>query len=483
LARAVAATRQALLVSQLEAGLAAAEVKDAADESAAVAARMRLVARSLACQAEQQRRLWEGILVPTLDALASPEVDSNEAVQSLAEALGLEDCLPLARDADFREFVANPRASIVFRGRTGDDGAVRLLEPSPRVLGNLGPPVTAPVPPARHRELLDVTADAAELDVSPFAGLHVSIKRKRGVYRHHGVLVGDGTIVHFSGSEDHQGRRAVIREPVASFLRGDPIRSVRAHFPHRVGQDPVPVFMPNLVVLRALHAVGNAKYNLLSRNCEHFGTWAQCGAMLSGQVDRLWRSGQVAAAEAAFDAAGAPIDGARAMVAYLDAWTMTAESLPLECLPASASPAPGPVLLDIGRVRWCRDSDDLLWWIPLWCSADPSRLWQAPFGPRDRGWTLDPGADDGEWLGSAPSIRLERSWHAALLADPQGTVYALDRAGRWYAPEIDLDAVVARRAAGIVELNQALARRDEVFERLSRQPPSTGPEALQPPPA
>jgi hypothetical protein len=314
------------------------------------------------------------------------------------------------------------------------------------------------VQPREERALREATARTDALAVDPFAGLHISVPRYRGSFRHHGVLIGDGTVVHFHGEPWHMADAEVVRTSVESFLGGSPTAALRVHFLHRTGDAAVPVFVPNLVALRALRAVGFKDYNMLARNCEHFGCWAQAGAMVSGQVDRPWRQVR---RHAAYAVGGKLLAGA--IDTYLRTWATTVKAIPLGALPPS-SDQPTATMFDIGRVRWCSAQQRLVWWLPLWSGADPSRPWTELFGPRDRPWTTDVQGEEPAWQRTPPTLALSTSWHAALLADAAGRVFALDVDGRWTRPEMDLHRMVQQRCSPLRALSRTLAVRHDVFE-------------------
>jgi len=97
-------------------------------------------------------------------------------------------------------------------------------------------------------------------------------------YLHHGVDVGDGTVVH---ARPHHFRNpfgggCVVRTSHADFAEG---RSVR------VRNDPPAAFPPGDIVARALAHVGRDGYDLVIDNCEHFATWCATGRRSSRQVD------------------------------------------------------------------------------------------------------------------------------------------------------------------------------------------------------
>lgn len=100
------------------------------------------------------------------------------------------------------------------------------------------------------------------------------IKVKRPGYWHHGIDVGDGTVVHYCG-EVHRKREAEIRRTaMVEFLEGG----------HLVIVNSGHCFTPEEVVARALCCVGDRGYNLFVNNCEHFAHWCKTGINRSEQV-------------------------------------------------------------------------------------------------------------------------------------------------------------------------------------------------------
>jgi len=97
-------------------------------------------------------------------------------------------------------------------------------------------------------------------------------------YLHHGIDIGDGTVVH---ARPHQFRNPfgggrVVRTSLAEFAEG---RSVR------VRNEPPAVYPPDEVAARALAHVHRDGYDLVVDNCEHFATWCATGRRESRQVD------------------------------------------------------------------------------------------------------------------------------------------------------------------------------------------------------
>ncbi|WP_088891507.1 lecithin retinol acyltransferase family protein [Leptolyngbya ohadii] len=91
-----------------------------------------------------------------------------------------------------------------------------------------------------------------------------------GVYEHHGIDCGDGTVIHY-----HKGDDAVItRTTMEAFARGNPVY---------VKDQPL-AFIPDVVIERAEGRLGERQYNLLTNNCEHFANWCKTGRNESQQL-------------------------------------------------------------------------------------------------------------------------------------------------------------------------------------------------------
>jgi hypothetical protein len=103
------------------------------------------------------------------------------------------------------------------------------------------------------------------------------IKVWRGWYWHHGIDMGDGTIIHASGEP---GRRVlaaeVRRSAMEEFLRGGVAVAVAS----------AAALAPEEVAARAESSLGRRGYSLVWNNCEHFAHWCHSGRSASAQVDR-----------------------------------------------------------------------------------------------------------------------------------------------------------------------------------------------------
>jgi hypothetical protein len=108
----------------------------------------------------------------------------------------------------------------------------------------------------------------------PSLGAHVVTPRCS--YRHHGIYVGGGKVVHYSGLARGLRRGPIEEISLAGFMDGHAVWT-RSNTP--------PHFDPSEVIRRARSRVGEDHYRLLSNNCEHFCEWCLRGEHRSYQVD------------------------------------------------------------------------------------------------------------------------------------------------------------------------------------------------------
>ena len=100
---------------------------------------------------------------------------------------------------------------------------------------------------------------------------HLQVPRRHGLFNHHGIDLGDGTVAHYL-----EGRE-ILRSPVSEFSQGEVV-SVMDHI------DASPA---GITLRRAMSRLGEQNYNLLFNNCEHFATWCKTGRHRSVQVDSV----------------------------------------------------------------------------------------------------------------------------------------------------------------------------------------------------
>ena len=108
-------------------------------------------------------------------------------------------------------------------------------------------------------------------------GDHIRVRRCGGLYSHHGIDLGDGTVMHFSGEPLRQQDASICRVSLEDFLHGDELLVVGYGEEARSPED---------VVAEALSHEGESGYDVCLNNCEHFATFCKTGLHKSRQVKR-----------------------------------------------------------------------------------------------------------------------------------------------------------------------------------------------------
>ncbi len=105
---------------------------------------------------------------------------------------------------------------------------------------------------------------------------HLEVPRQHGLFNHHGIDLGDGTIAHYL-----EGRE-ILRSSIEEFSKGSQIKII-----------PHDYCSPRGITLRrAMSRIGETDYNLLFNNCEHFAIWCKTGFHRSPQIEMLIEKGQ-----------------------------------------------------------------------------------------------------------------------------------------------------------------------------------------------
>jgi hypothetical protein len=129
---------------------------------------------------------------------------------------------------------------------------------------------------------------------------HLQAPRQHGLFLHHGIDLGDGTVAHYL-----EGRE-ILRSPREAFSRGQPITAV---------DYPEGSCSPTGVTLRrAMGRLGEQNYNLLFNNCEHFAHWCKTGRHRSAQVEDWLHTGSVGALALGQFVPAALLTGARLLL-------------------------------------------------------------------------------------------------------------------------------------------------------------------------
>ena len=96
-------------------------------------------------------------------------------------------------------------------------------------------------------------------------------------YTHHGIDLGDGRVIHYTGEVAQKSEARIRASSIDEFAAGGQVR-VREY-----GEcDP-----PEVVAERARQRLHEDDYSLIFNNCEHFATWCKTGRHESEQVEDL----------------------------------------------------------------------------------------------------------------------------------------------------------------------------------------------------
>ncbi|VTS05979.1 lecithin retinol acyltransferase family protein [Tuwongella immobilis] len=113
-----------------------------------------------------------------------------------------------------------------------------------------------------------------------------------GVIDHHGIDLGDGTVVHWSsgmpGDKDFTNPRDIAARQAASEIRRAPLSEFGSPETIRI-REYADGWDADTVVERAVSRLGERGYNVATNNCEHFATWCKIGEHASHQVEMVTR--------------------------------------------------------------------------------------------------------------------------------------------------------------------------------------------------
>ena len=146
---------------------------------------------------------------------------------------------------------------------------------------------------------------------------HIKVKRRGRGYWHHGIDVGDGWVIHFSGEPGRMYGAQIKCSTMEEFLRGgtpEVVPYTRA-------------YAPEVVIERAKSRIGEKGYHLIFNNCEHFARWCKSGELSSEQVKTVAAITQVAAETLVRISEKSPKKAGRALAAAGKAMSSFAEEM------------------------------------------------------------------------------------------------------------------------------------------------------------
>ncbi|MGC8122114.1 lecithin retinol acyltransferase family protein, partial [Marinobacter sp. VGCF2001] len=100
-------------------------------------------------------------------------------------------------------------------------------------------------------------------------------------YTHHGLYIGNGQVIHYSGFGNEMRGGPVEQVDIQTFCNGE---NYEIQYHNHVR------FTPEQIVDRAKSKLGESKYNLIFNNCEHFVNWCIDNLATSRQVNNAGRA-------------------------------------------------------------------------------------------------------------------------------------------------------------------------------------------------
>lgn len=135
--------------------------------------------------------------------------------------------------------------------------------------------------------IIDVIDNDMEIWVKkrPKRGSHIRVNR--GLYFHHGVYIGNGQVIHFTGKDEDSvldwSKPEVIQTDLNYFLKDGELE-VKEYNEEEL-KDLYPI---DHIIVYAKACLGDKGYNLVFNNCEHFANTCTLGRFRSKQVERVF---------------------------------------------------------------------------------------------------------------------------------------------------------------------------------------------------
>ena len=133
--------------------------------------------------------------------------------------------------------------------------------------------------------ILDVKPQEIWNCITPKKGDHIRVSR--GLYSHHGVYISDYEVIHFTGVDDDSvldwSQNEVIKTDLNDFLRSGTLE-VKEYTEEELDD----LYPAEHIVHYARGCLGDAAYNLIINNCEHFANMCTLGRFRSKQVERVF---------------------------------------------------------------------------------------------------------------------------------------------------------------------------------------------------
>eukprot|EP01084_Bolivina_argentea_P003587 6744_1 len=124
-------------------------------------------------------------------------------------------------------------------------------------------------------------------------GDHIYVWRTLYLYQHHGIYIGNGRVIHFSGEVRNAYDSTITETSVTQFSKGDTIKRVQYNVSEHYfkwnrggSSNSKQADNPEIIVNRAKSALGWARgqYDIEKYNCETFCLWCSLGARYDDSI-------------------------------------------------------------------------------------------------------------------------------------------------------------------------------------------------------
>lgn len=150
----------------------------------------------------------------------------------------------------------------------------------------------APAPSYAHEvpALIDLKSTSETwVKQTPVPGDHICVERLGGLYTHHGIYIGDDTVIHFAPPADIEildwENAKVSSTSLSEFLQGGKIKVKVFSEAEKATLYPVEQIINN-----ARSSLGSGNYHLIFNNCEHFANACTLGMYRSPQVAEFFHT-------------------------------------------------------------------------------------------------------------------------------------------------------------------------------------------------
>ena len=154
--------------------------------------------------------------------------------------------------------------------KKADDGVLKLPKHIDVEISR--PVIDGIIDPYKSRERVDENQEEKN---DPIA-LGAHLVTPRNGYTHHGIYVGGGEVIHYSGLSDGLNAGPIEKVGIEGFSCGRKVWEREYKKPYYLGEDAVE---------RAFSRIGEDDYDLHANNCEHFCSWVIMGRSRSKQVE------------------------------------------------------------------------------------------------------------------------------------------------------------------------------------------------------